>query len=319
MTKAFRGLVGLIAVGLLGGCTDATVSSSSVRTKGLWASFNVTATRDGATRATAQLRVGGDNGTVVDDLDAPDELTFQVEKQQVEKLTTSCPKENTFCSQNISDDLSGKVLTFAFDRGDEDENALDSTVKMPDSFAVRAGVTQLVRGQDLPITVTGSSSSLRWELVGDCIWPESGTLSGGKIPAAAFDSRASRQDEDCDVRVTFTRSANGKLDPQFGEGGQIKAVQERSFTLFTLASSPVSPGDPSSDAGSSSGSTDAGVVTNADAGSTGVDSGADASDATDAGVTLDAGATQDAASDAAALVDAAAPDAASVSDAGDAG
>src|SRR5690606_38020370 len=119
-------------------------------------------------RATAQRRVGGENGTVIDELVPPDELTFQIADGAAERLTSSCERENTFCTGNISENIESKVLTFAFDRDDEDESALDSSVKMPVGFRVESAVEDLVRGNDLPVEVSGSKSGLRWEVKGDC-------------------------------------------------------------------------------------------------------------------------------------------------------
>lgn len=226
--------------------------------------------------------MGGYNGTVVDDLVPPDKLTFQVDDGEPEELTTSCPKKNTFCTGNIAEKIAGKALTFAFDRDDEDENALDSNVKMPAAFEVATEVDDLVRGEALPIDVTGSSSGLRWEVGGECIWDASGTLSGGEIPAEAFDSPDSEEADNCEVTVTFTRETTGDVDPNFGKGGEITAIQERKFTVFTLAAgSVVSPGN-SSDASTSSDLEDAAT------------SAADAGDASPADEAHDAG-TSDAA------------------------
>jgi hypothetical protein len=285
MTRTSRGLLELIALGLLvGGCVDATVSSDAIRTKGIWASFNIKATKDGRARATAELRVGGETGTVIDDLIAPDKLTFQIADGEKEELGTSCEENNIYCTANVAEPVAGKLVTFGFDRGDADENALDSTVKMPAAFEVGTDVENLVRGGDLPIEVTGSSSSVQWKVKGDCVWGASGTLSAGRIPAKAFESPASDEEEDCDVVITFTRSATGDLDPNFGKGGEVTATQERQLTLFTLApGSAVSPVvDPTSEPDASSEPGDAGIGA--------ADGGADASAAPDSGVGADAGA-----------------------------
>ncbi len=212
---------------------------------------------------------------------------------RLRSLRRPAQKNLVFCSENIAKDLSSKKLTFAFDRDDADENALDSTVTMPPAFEVATDVEDFVRGEALPIEVTGSSSSLRWEVEGDCIWGTSGTLSGDKIPADAFDSPKSDEEDNCEVLVTFTRTATGDLDPNFGKGGEIQAIQERKFTVFALApGAGVSPDDSTSESSSSSsgdaGTSEPDVTHDAAApssGDAGVVDAASSDDVTDGGAT----------------------------------
>jgi hypothetical protein len=175
---------------------------------------------------------------------------------------------------------------------------------MPKAFEVSVIDDEVVRGvDDVEVTISGDSKSIRYELSGDCIWNANGTLTDGKIPASKIDAHASDEDENCDVTVVLTRTAEGNLDPNFGKGGQIVAIQERTFTFFSLARTTPPVGTPdagesSSDATNSSDTSSVGSAPDA-----GDDSG-------DAGVSSDDGGISSGSTDAAdASADAASTDA----------
>lgn len=286
------GLLGLVLAGVqMAGCTEPSVGSDTVRTKGLWASFEVKSTGP-STKVTAQLRVGGSSGTVVSTLVAPDELRVSVDDGPEENLGVNCPGENTFCSDNLGD-IGGKEVRVNFDRDEPVENAPNSNVEMPEAFEVSVADDEVVRGvDDVEVTVKGSSASLRYEVKGDCIWTNEGFISDGKIPASAIEALSSRKEEDCDVSVTVRRTSEGTLDPAFAKGGKIVAVQERKFEFFSVAKAG-SP-DPTTDVTPP----DAGETTSSQTSS----SAPDAGDAGDAGPN-DGGASETSSADSTATGD----------------
>lgn len=316
MKTSHLGLLGLVLCAApLGACNETAVGTDTVRTKGLWASIEVKSTGP-STKLTAELRVGGSRGTPAYPLTGADELLVSVDGSAEVSLDETCPDENTFCTGNLGN-ISGKEVRLNFDRGSEQENAPNSTVTMPEAFEVSAKDQDVVRGEeDVLLTITGNSRSLEYKVSGSCIWTEEGTVTDGKIPASAITSPNSDQDEDCDVNVVVRRTSVGDLDPNFGKGGHIVAVQERKFTFFSVAK--VTPPVGSPDAGDSSSTNEP------DSSSTGTtsapDAGGDAAVSSDGGSSSSDTATDggvDASTDAAAT--GSGDTSANVSDAGDAG
>lgn len=303
MKTSHLGLLGLILVAApLGACSETAVGTDTVRTKGLWAAFEVKSTGP-STKLTAKLRVGGSSGTPAYPLTGADELLYSVDGSAEAGFDETCEQSNTFCTGNLGD-ISGKTLRVNFDRGSDVENAPNSTVKMPKAFDVAAKNDELVRGvDDVELTISGGSSGLRYRVTGDCIWTEEGTITDNAIPASKITSPRSDANEDCDVQVVVTRTVEGDLDPNYGKGGQIVAIQERKFTFFSLANAnpPVTTPDAggttdvsSSDTSGDAGIADAGDVTddggvntedggvNTDAGGSSIDGGEASSDVLDA-------------------------------------
>ncbi len=324
MKTSHLGLLGLVLCAApLGACNETAVGTDTVRTKGLWAAIAVKSTGP-STKLTAELRVGGSRGTPAYPLTGADELLVSVDGSAEVNLDETCPDENTFCTGNLGN-ISGKEVRLNFDRGSEQENAPNSTVTMPDAFEVSVKDQDVVRGEeDVVLTISGSSRSLEYRVSGSCIWTEEGTVTDGKIPASAITSPNSDKDEDCDVNVVVTRTATGELDPNFGKGGHIVAVQERKFTFFSVAKVTPPVGSPDAGDSSSTGEPDASSTdgtsapdaggdggTSSDAGSsssdTASDGGSDASTDTDAGAASGSGDTSSDTSSA------------NASDAGDAG
>lgn len=288
----------------------------------MWASFEVKSTGS-STKLTAQLRVGGSSGTVAYPLTGSDELLVSIDGADETNLDETCEEDNTFCTGNLGD-ISGKDVKVNFERGSAAENAPNSVVTMPKAFKVSVKDDEVVRGEeDVLLSITGGSSRLAYRASGDCIWTEDGVISDGMIPKAAIRSRGSKASEDCDVTVVVTRTAEGDLDPNFGKGGRIVAVQERKFTFFSLAN-PNPADEP--DAGDTSTSDTSSVSSSApDAGDSGLtepDDGGVSSEVPDAASTdggSDSTVTGDGGSSTAVSSDADAGSSSAPADAGDAG
>jgi hypothetical protein len=106
---------------------------------------------------------------------------------------------------------------------------------MPSSFGFASPrVGEAFDSAHPKVVVTWSppgSDPLEWSLRGACIDENSGVqaVDTGRVEATLVAAR----DRDggvtgpCDVTVHLSRTRTGKLDPAFGEGGSITAIQER--------------------------------------------------------------------------------------------
>jgi hypothetical protein len=239
MTKQIA-MLSLLALGFVA-CKDEKVDSEDIRTSGMYAAFDVLATGNAKSTATAGLRVGGKTGTVVI-LTGADELvasTADTEKkmaQNGEKYTAT-----------FSGDAGGTVFNFAFNRGDEDEAAPASSVTLPDPFTLTGpGTTaQVSRAAELTVTWAASTVVLdgvatTWALDGACLFTTDGsvptdgtlTLKGDDFHATPSAENAVADDKDdsenCTATLCIERKTAGTLDSAFDkEGGTISAVQQR--------------------------------------------------------------------------------------------
>lgn len=262
----------------LGACNKTAVGSDTVRTKGIWASMEVKSTGP-STTLTAQLFVGSGSGTPIFPLVAPDELRVSVGGGAEQNLQETCKLDQAFCTGNLGD-IGGEKVVVNFDRGQPAENAPNSNVVMPEAFEVSVDDDEVVRGvDDIDLDISGSSKSLRYKVSGSCIWSEDGFVTDGAIPASAITARPSEVEEDCEVEVVITRSVEGTVDPAFGKGGKIVAVQERKLTVFSLAKAEPEP-TTTSGATSSTVTDGSGSSTGTASGTEPGDAGPDASDVT---------------------------------------
>lgn len=236
-----RGIVGLGLVltgSLLSGCVKEDVDSDAIRTKGMYADYSALAVGNGDTVVTAQLTVGGDNGTIVKLVDEDElEATVGDETKRLGAINNRERYRGTF-----STDDGGTEITISFLRGDEDENAPDSFATLPDKFDLSIdGDTEIQRGTAVDISWDPEGSgSVSWSVEGDCVWSESGsTNDDGAATIAAEDIRVQNLDkgETCDVTVTVDRVSTGTVDPEFEEGGRFRAIQRRTAT-FTSTPNP---------------------------------------------------------------------------------
>lgn len=250
-------LLGLVAVGALSvACTDTTVGSDTVRTKAIWASFEVKATGP-SSRLVAKLYVGGPSSdAVVYPLVPPDELRVSVNGGAEELLSATCAEANSFCSGGLGD-ISGDEIRVNFDRDSDTDSAPNSVVTMPKAFQVAIEDDEVVRGEEaVVLKLSGEARNLKYRVSGDCIYTRSDNLnSNGTIPASAIRSPSFDADEECEVTVTLTRTVEGTIDANFGKGGKIVAIQERSVKFTSTLSSEPPPPD-AGDTDTSAASTD---------------------------------------------------------------
>jgi hypothetical protein len=223
----------IAAVSLLAfGCSE-SVESNDVRTSGVYPEITVTANGNGNSTVSVRLKVGGSGSNTFLDLKGDDELTATVD----DETKTLDGSGNTY-QATFDTDAEGTEFTIAFLRGDEDDDAPESTVTMPAPFDLMLDVTTAGRGAD-DVEVTWappvSGGQATWKLSGECIKLDTGSIpddGAHTIEAGAIETFESDMDESCTATFEMTRSRNGTVDPAFTEGGRAVArhVRSQAFT-----------------------------------------------------------------------------------------
>lgn len=222
----------LIAGGTMSLACAEDVGSENIRTQGMYASYEAVAVGDGSTQVTAELRVGGDNGTFVE-LNAEDELFAIAADDDFELRHSSAGNQHRY-KATLPDDSEDFEIQIAFSRGEDFDDAVDSWAKMPAPFEAEMedpDVESYARGQEVSIVWDNEGSgTMQWHLDGECVQIESGstdddgtlTIDGDEIEVWESDAG-----EDCEVTVTLERQRKGSVDPTFEEGGEFRTIQRR--------------------------------------------------------------------------------------------
>lgn len=210
-----------------------TVESTDVRTSGVYPEFEVVADGSGSSRASARLKVGGDDSNTYLNLQDEDRLEVTVG----EETRTLQPSDNQWYSATFQIDAAGTEFSFAFIRGDSDDSAPESTVALPAPFQLEMTTPEASRASD-NVAFTWdppANGELHWNFSGDCVWTEHGvTADDGShdIPRDEMQTHSDDADQSCAVELTVERMTSGNIDPAFTEGGRAIAYQRRiqSFT-----------------------------------------------------------------------------------------
>ena len=222
------------------GCAE-DVDSEDIRTSGMYAIFEAVADGSGETTISAQLRVGGDDGTFVE-LTGQDELTASTEDDDM-VLRHDNSGNRHYYEGSLDGDEEGLEIQIAFSRGDEDDDAPDSYASLPAPFEASLedeDAEYIHRGNDVFIVWDNEASGrMEWSLEGDCVKSESGsTNDDGSLTIDAEDIEVWETDrgEACDVTVTLDRIEEGETDSAFEEGGEFYAIQRRTVTFNSMPS-----------------------------------------------------------------------------------
>jgi hypothetical protein len=215
------------------GCSEEDVDSSAIRTQGIYARFELVGDGDD-TEVTADIRVGGRTGTVID-LAGEDEL---VVTSGDERRTMSGSNGDYSVTMSGSDD--GQEFVIAFERGSDDEGAPDSTATLPDGFTI-GGISsgeEVSRGDGVTVTwdPNGTDDDMSWSLDGDCLFREDGEMGDSgelDLTASNYDLHPDDEETTCEATLTIERSRPGHLDPAYGEGGGVLAIQRRSISFMS--------------------------------------------------------------------------------------
>lgn len=237
--KEFRGALPALPLALLAGCfgtcgacSDNT-PSTNVRTSGVRAELTIVAEDRGMGEASARLRVGGALSNTFLDLAGGDRVDVEVAGRTTALLPRRGVIEPPAYAAKVAGLAAGAVVAFKLTRP-ADTSALGSTVTLPEPIALITPKPSEPVSSKAPVVATWKAvpgSDVRWTAQGTCIDEGSGTVIDdvGRVevplPAARrFDAGSAPP---CDVTLVFERWATGSLDPAFGEGGSVLAVQRR--------------------------------------------------------------------------------------------
>lgn len=222
---------GALLVALALGCED--VSSSEVRTSGIWAGLSVDADGRGGSIARAALKVGGELSNTYVELDADDALTATLAADTVPMVEESLGTVHHYVATFATDPV-GEPFTIAFERT-IDESAPSSGVALPPAFDLASPVVTFSRlAEDLTVSWSPPSAEpIRVEINGGCIqfWGVDLASDGGStvVPAGTLAPANDVAPEACDLDVIVTRTLAGEVDPAYGEGGRAEGRQVRSY------------------------------------------------------------------------------------------
>jgi hypothetical protein len=250
MIKSVTCISVLTAPAFFVGCAE-DVDSKAIRTEGIYANYQAVASGDGTTQVRAELRVGGNNaGATYIKLTGDDQLIASADQDgdgepDSAKMGHNNSGNRHWYLSRFTTDEDNTEFNIAFNRGDDDESAPNSNVRIPKPFSMSVeGIDEgdeIERGTDVVVTWSNEDGGdIKWEISGDCIWTESGRTSDDmEFTISAEDIRVLSTDEgeSCTVKVTLERTRMGTVDPAFGEGGVFWGIQRRGFE-FTSTPAP---------------------------------------------------------------------------------
>ena len=221
------------------GCSEEDVDSTSIRTSGMSAEVEIVS-QGSDVKVHVDLRVGDhDRSNVVVNLTGGDELVAEAEGDRITLSGHDGDYSATFREVGAAE----TEFAIEFLRTDADESALDTRVTLPEGFTlsgIEPGATVL-RSETTTVSwdPPGSSDTMRWRLDGTevgCIGEEHGTMSDNgrlSLTGGNYDVWPGDEDETCEVELTIERERAGRLDPAFGEGGSVVAIQRRSIRFVS--------------------------------------------------------------------------------------
>lgn len=233
-TKAITFFAAALAGSMLTGCTRDTVSSQNIRTEGIVALVDVTATTEKDSIVHAELRVGGPGGTYVI-LDSGDSLTATAGTESKAMQSTD---EGEY-EAKFTTAAAGTEFTMALDRK-VDTDAPMSRGVMPAPFEITGvpAASTSRTGDDITITwgPTEAGSDVTISVNGSCIFGKDFDVAGDPgtftIAKGTLDSTSESMPQSCDVSVTMKRTAKGTPDPVFDSQSTftLAHVRESKFT-----------------------------------------------------------------------------------------
>jgi hypothetical protein len=247
--KKFTAASALVPI-FLASCAD--TESENVRTEGVHAEIEVIADGSGNTDIDAQLEVGsrGELATQLD-LSNGDALVAYADGEErtltkvEELLGIHYVTTFNFASPNIE-------FRVALLRN-EDTSAPNSTVLLPDPFNITGPNDNqtFARNADIVTTWDPGFSSFSMKIAYDMycsdgssilemrkerpIDSDSGQYSINAAELLSPYANHTRTQAGCDIDITVSRTRYGNLDPNYGEGGYIRASQQRSISVRIAA------------------------------------------------------------------------------------
>jgi len=228
-TKPIIFFATVLASVAMAACSKETTSSANIRTEGIAALIDVTATSAKASTVHVDLRVGGSSSNTFVILESGDKLTATAgEDAKAMQAESEGEYEAEFATA-----AAGTEFKVAFER-DVDADAVGSRGTMPAPFEI-AGLptTSPSRsGDDFTLTWDPEKGSdMTIEIDGTCIFSKSIDVAGDPgsqlIAKGTLESTSSSMPTDCDLNVKLTRTATGAADAVFDDESWFRLHQVR--------------------------------------------------------------------------------------------
>ncbi len=223
---------------LFAACIEST-SSSNVRTAGIAALIDVTATDIDHSDVRVVLKVGGAGLGSYVDLDFGDRLLATVGGEERDLQAEGTGRYETQLAEGLEDAL----FVVSLER-EEDVSAPGNSGTLPPPFAFTSefGATPVSRAsEDIVVTWEPSQSTDRMEIEVEeigCFSSYSEEIGGDPgmwtIPAGALRTVDSDDPETCNATVRLTRTRNGQTDRAFDPDSRFRLHQTRT-TQFVSA------------------------------------------------------------------------------------
>lgn len=222
------------ALVLTSGCVK--TSSDNLLTSGIYASIEAESAGTGTTNVSTTLFVGNPINLNFVELAGADQLIASHEGQ--DKVMTESEILNVIgYHATFQTDAEDATFEVSFIRG-VDAGAPSSLMSLPAKFELAPAPSGASRNGPLQITwaPAGTADIMAWQVDGDCIEREQETLTGdtGSFTIETGRLRMRQGDgiaDTCDITIKVTRSREGDLDRNYGEGGTIFGRQVRTVTL----------------------------------------------------------------------------------------
>jgi hypothetical protein len=226
----------LVSSAALFGCTREVTSSNNIKTPGIAAIIDVTATSESLSTVVAELKIAGSSSNAFVNLDGEDKLTATANETSKEMVVEDLAG---VYEAEFPTGAANTKFTVALERGEGDESARGNSGNLPAPFDIGPTPdTKPSRAND-EITLTWSTpdtdSKMVAEFQGSCIFLETIDIVGddGKlvIPKGTLESTGGDMPKECDINVTITRSRTGTADPVFDKESsfQLHQVRKTSF------------------------------------------------------------------------------------------
>jgi hypothetical protein len=226
VTSAF----GILSLALMAGCTKETLDSDLIKTKGIAATVDVSATNDSTSTVLVTLRAGGDESNTYIELQNGDSLSASADGSE---RGMSHVDEGQY-EASFDTGAGGVEYVVDLQRAD-DTSAPNSRGVMPEPFSVTGEDDRRRAEEDVLIDwVTGSNGDMNIVVEGDCIFrfdEDVADTGSYTIQAGELESTGGDMPESCDLEVTLTRTAYGTADAAFDGESSVALRQIRSDTF----------------------------------------------------------------------------------------
>jgi hypothetical protein len=224
--------VGLVIALALVGCT-ANTSSRNIRTAGMVALIDVSSSSAQQSTVGMKLVVGGANSNTYVMLEQGDTVSATAGGQtQPMQAVSSGEYEVRF---PVAEGQFVVTLTRS-----ADQEQMVSSGTMPPPFEITTQFPAKHIRRNKPVTVewapAGTQAQVTVEIDGDCIHSDkftTGDTGSFTIPGGKIQAWKSKEDQECRVTMTVTRSVAGQTAPSFDSDSRFVLRQVRSTSFVT--------------------------------------------------------------------------------------